>query len=73
MDIFFSSLGLSQKEKRVFLKLLSLGATPVSMLAKALSLPRTSVYVLVERLKTLAVVETFKQQGKIFVRYLKIL
>lgn len=68
MDILFTTLGLDSKEKRIFLRLLSLGATPVSMLAKAVGLPRSSVYVVLERLKQLKVLETFKQGGKLFVQ-----
>ena len=66
MDQLFTALGLDRKEKRVFLKLMELGSIPVSLLAKASNLPRSSMYVILERLKKLEVVETSKQKGKIF-------
>ncbi len=70
MDQIFTTLGLDKKERGVFLKLLQLGSVPVSLLANRLGLPRTSVYVILERLKALGVVQSFRQKGKTWVHSL---
>lgn len=68
MEFLFNSLGLDSKEKQIYLKLLSLGACPVSMLAKKMVMPRSSLYVVVDRLKEIEVIEVFQNHGKTFIR-----
>lgn len=61
-------LGASQKEASAFLTLLELGAQPVSVLAKRLSMPRSSTYLLMERLNELGLVEEFERNK---IKYIK--
>ena len=68
MDLLFKSLGLDSKEKQIYLKLLSLGSCPVGMLAKKMAMPRSSLYVVVERLKEMEVIEVFQNHGKTFIK-----
>lgn len=67
MDQIFSILGLDRKERKLYMKLLQLGPVPVALLAQSIGFPRTSVYVVVERLKDLGVLQTFRQKGKTWV------
>ena len=60
MKELFQSLGASDKEMRIFLKMLELGSQPVSVIARHLKMPRSSVYVILDRLKELQLVETFE-------------
>lgn len=64
----FTRLGLSQKEMDVFLQLLELGAKPVSVLAKHLGMPRSSTYLVLDKLKKLNLVDEFERMG---VKYVK--
>ena len=68
MDDLFTRLGLNQKETETFLRLLELGAQPVSVIAKQVGLPRTSMYFIVEKLKKTQLVEEFIRKGVTFVR-----
>lgn len=68
MDQLFSQLGLTKKERGAYLKLLELGAQPISILAKHSSLPRSSMYVLVDRLKQSGLIEEFQRAG---IKYIK--
>ncbi len=63
MDLFFRALGLNTKEKQLFLKLLSIGACSVSDLSKKTKIERSSLYSILERLKTLGVITQFKRKG----------
>lgn len=68
MKSLFASLGASEKETQAFMALLPLGAQPVSVLAKHLNLPRSSTYVIIERLKKLQLIEEFERHGIIYVK-----
>lgn len=59
----FLDLGLTQKETDTITKMLPLGAQPASVIAKYIGQPRTSTYVILERLKQHGLVEEFKRQG----------
>jgi sugar-specific transcriptional regulator TrmB len=61
-------LGIDDKDYAVFLKLLELGAQPVSVLAKHVGLPRSSTYVVLERLRSLELIEEFERQGMRYVQ-----
>lgn len=61
-------LGLQQKEAETFLKLLQLGAKPVSVVAKFVGLPRSSMYFTLDRLKELQLIEEFERSGIKYVR-----
>lgn len=64
----FKKLQLDKKDAEVFMKLLELGAQPASTVAKACSLPRSSTYLILERLKSAGFVEQFQRAG---VKYFK--
>ena len=51
MQEIFTRLGLSAKETQTFLKLLELGAQPVSVVAKHVGIPRSTMYFIVDQLK----------------------
>lgn len=48
--------------------MLELGAQPVSVIAKQLGVPRSSMYVTLEKLKKLQLIEEFDRNGIIFVK-----
>lgn len=48
--------------------MLEVGLSPVSLIAKIVGLPRSSVYVILDRLKKMGLIEEYKQKGKIFVK-----
>lgn len=68
MDEFFSTLGLREKEAETFLKLLSLGAQPVSVIAKHVGIPRSSMYFIMEKLQARGLIDVFERAG---IRYVK--
>lgn len=68
MEQFFIKLGLDNKEIQCLLKLIELGGQPVSVLAKQLSMPRSTVYSILDRLFKLKLVEFFERYG---IRYVK--
>lgn len=68
MQQLFENLGLSRKETQTFLRLLELGAQPVSVIAKQIHIPRSTMYTVLDRLKNLQLIEEF-QRGKI--KYVK--
>lgn len=68
MDSLFSFLGASKKESAVYLKLLALGAQPVSVLARHMEMPRSSVYVVIERLKEIGLITEFQRSGMLYVK-----
>lgn len=59
----FSNIGLNQKETQIWLKMLELGAQPVSVIARYVGAPRSSTYVILERLSKLNLVEQFDRNG----------
>lgn len=63
MKTLFRNLGLSEKETAAWLKMLELGAQPVSVIAKYVSVPRSSMYVILERLEKLQLIEHFDRNG----------
>lgn len=68
MKILFENLGVDEKGMRTFLKMLELGAQPVSVIAKHLGMPRSSMYVILERLKKLQLIDEFERSGIIYVK-----
>ena len=68
MQQLFACLGLSSKETQTFLKLLELGAQPVSVIAKHVGVPRSTMYFILERLRVIGLVEEFERSG---IRYAK--
>lgn len=63
MKDFVKSLGANEKEARSFLVLLELGAQPISVIAKQMGVPRSSMYLIVEKLKELSLVEELERDG----------
>ena len=57
------NLGLGEKESHAWLKILELGAQPVSVIAKYVGVPRSSMYVILERLEKLQLIEHFDRNG----------
>lgn len=63
MEQLFRRLGLTAKETQTYLKLIQLGAQPVSVVAKHLGIPRASMYFLLEKLRRRHLVEKFERVG----------
>ena len=61
-------LGTNEKEAQTFIKLLELGAQPISVIAKQMSTPRSSMYLIIDRLKDLNLIEEFERAG---IKYVK--
>lgn len=68
MKELFKNLGVNNKEMETFLKLLELGAQPVSVVARHMSIPRPTMYLILENLKKLNLVEEFEHGG---IKYFK--
>lgn len=68
MKQLFKSLGTTAKEMDTFLRLLELGAQPVSVIAKNIGIPRSTMYIVLENLKELGLVDEFERFG---VKYFK--
>ncbi|MBI2616585.1 hypothetical protein HYW55_00450 [Candidatus Gottesmanbacteria bacterium] len=68
MEDFFLRFGLTQKENTAFLELVKLGASPISLWAKHAGIHRSSMYVLLERLKSEGLVTTFIHKGVMHVQ-----
>lgn len=68
MKALFQNLGLDEKETRAFLKILELGAQPISIAAKYVGVPRSSMYAILERLKRLQLIEEFERNGITYVK-----
>lgn len=68
MEKLLKAFGASNKESEVFLRLLELGSQPVSVVAKYVGIPRPSMYVILERLKKLQLIEEFQYYG---IKYVK--
>ena len=60
--------GLSNKEKDTYLKLLELGAQPISTIAKQMDTPRSSMYLIIDRLTGTGLIEEFQRNG---IKYIK--
>ncbi len=63
-----SIFSLNNKEQETFLKLLELGAQPVSTIAKQMNTPRSSMYLIIERLTKIGLIEEFQRSG---IKYVK--
>jgi len=61
-------LGLTTKESGTYIKLLELGAQPISIIAKHAQTPRSSMYIVIEKLKQSGLVEEFQRSG---IKYVK--
>lgn len=59
MKSLFEQLGLKPKERDTFLRLLELGAQPVSVIAKHMNIPRPSMYLILDSLSKKGLVEEF--------------
>lgn len=68
MKKLLKSFGANDKEAEIFLKLLELGAQPISVIAKHSGIPRPSMYVVLEKLKKLGLIEEFPRYG---IKYVK--
>lgn len=68
MKELFKNLGVNEKEMDTFLKLLELGAQPVSVIARHMGVPRSSMYLILENLKDIGIVEKFERAD---IRYFK--
>jgi sugar-specific transcriptional regulator TrmB len=68
MKNLLKQLGLRTKEQDIFLTLLGLGAQPISIVAKRSSIPRSSMYSILERLESLELIQSFERRG---VRYVQ--
>jgi len=68
MKELFKIFGADEKEMGTYLKLLELGPQPVSVIAKQMFMPRSSMYVVLDRLKDLQLIEEFERVG---IKYVK--
>lgn len=68
MKQLFRKFGLDDKEIQTFLKLLELGAQPVSVIARHVGVPRSSMYLILDRLKETQLIEEFERAG---IKYVK--
>lgn len=68
MKDLFSFLGTNEKESAAYLKLLGLGAQPVSVIARHMELPRSSMYSVIEKLKEVGLVTEFQRSGILHVK-----
>jgi len=68
MEKIFQEFGLNKKEISTFLRLLELGAQPVSVIAKNVGIPRPSMYLILETLKKTGLVEEFQRGGMKYVK-----
>lgn len=60
---FLNSIGLDEKNQKVYLALLKLTDAPGSLVAKKASLPRTTTYHQLEKLINLGLVSTYRNKG----------
>lgn len=63
MEELFERLGLNKKEAAAFLELVRLGACPISRWAKHAGINRSSMYVILDRLKEEKLVSEFIHRG----------
>ncbi len=68
MKQLFTRLGLNEKESNVFMKMLELGAQPISVLAKHVGTPRSTMYLLIENLKKAHLIESFQRADILYVK-----
>jgi sugar-specific transcriptional regulator TrmB len=68
MKTLFKRFGLNAKEIKTFLKMLELGAQPISVLARHVGTPRSTMYLIVEELKRTHLIEEFERAG---IKYVK--
>ncbi len=68
MNDLFTKLGLSKKETEVFTKLLTLGAQPVSVIAKHVGMPRSSMYFVLDKLREQQLTQEFERAGITYVK-----
>lgn len=72
MKQLFQNLGLTEKEMNIFLLLLELGAQPVSVVAKHAGIPRSTMYLVVDKLKKLQLIEVFERKGMKYVKCISV-
>ncbi|MEK7126732.1 MAG: helix-turn-helix domain-containing protein [Patescibacteria group bacterium] len=63
MKDLFKNLGIDEKGTEVFLKLLELGAQPVSVIAKFVGVPRPTMYLILDELKACGLVDELFRNG----------
>jgi len=68
MEELLMRLGLSLKESKAFLELIRLGACTVSKWAKHAGINRSSMYVLLDKLKSQGLLSTFSHKNIIYVQ-----
>ncbi len=68
MKQLFRKLGMNEKEIETFLRLLELGAKPISVIAKYVGTPRSTMYVIIEKLKSMNLVEEVARRGVLYVK-----
>lgn len=68
MKELFKRLELNDKETQTFLKMLELGAQPVSVIARHVGIPRSTMYLVLESLKKAQLIDEFERKG---IRYAK--
>lgn len=68
MKELFVSLGATKRQMEIFLKMLSLGAQPASVIARHMAVPRSTMYLYLDELKKLGLVDEFVRAG---IKYFK--
>lgn len=65
-----SKIGLSEKEAKVYIQMIHLGEQPASVLSRHTNINRTSMYDILEALKTRGLVQTTRKKGRTLFRVL---
>ena len=68
MKNLITAFGATDKQAETYLRLLSLGAQPVSVMARQMGTPRSTMYLMMQELAKLHLVERFSRDGITFVK-----
>lgn len=68
MKKLFENFGLDEKEEKIFLELVRLGASPISVWAKHANTKRSTMYVYLKKFVDLGLVETFERKNVLYAK-----
>lgn len=68
MKTLIAAFGANERQAETYLRLLSLGAQPISAMARQMGTPRSTMYLMMEDLKKLQLVEHFRRDGITYVK-----
>lgn len=61
LEKILSTIGLSEKESKVYLKLLEFGSLPISVIAKHTNINRTTCYIVIKKLANKGIVSKYEK------------